>query len=169
MREKRLKQGELKHETQYVNALKTLSLPICKRFWCIFYTYFDDLFSSKSLADIGKFKISTRIKEMIHKKKRENASRLAFQNLEALSLFSCRLFFTSCRQRFRHWKLSSLLSKPYGVGLETKNCVYMKDSYRWNYVPERTVIKDVLSTEIFVDNKKANKLIDVHVLSQPSP
>ena len=121
-------------------------------------------FLLRVLPILESLKYRREIKKMIHKKKRENASRLAFQNLEALSLFSCRLFFTSCRQRVRHWKLSSLLSKPYGVGLETKNCVYIKDSYRWNYVPERTVIKDVLSTEIFVDNKEAKKLIDVHVL-----
>lgn len=66
---------------------------------------------------------------MIHKKKRENASRLAFQNLEALSLFSCRLFF--------------------------------------NFMS--TAVQTLKLTEIFVDNKETNKLIDVHVLSQPSP
>ena len=97
-------------------------------------------FLLRVLPILESLKYRREIKKMIHKKKRENASRLAFQNLEALSLFSCRLFFTSCRQRVRHWKLSSLLSKPCGVGLETKNCVYKKD---W-VIDEITFLKGLL-------------------------
>lgn len=32
-----------------------------------------------------------------------------------------------------------------------------------------TAVQTLKLTEIFVDNKETNKLIDVHVLSQPSP